>query len=87
MKRIGRKLSLGALLLELALVSGRARAATNAPETRTGQGMEEHFLKGLQFDLGTGFAPHPLFASWVEQQIQAGIAALGTTRTDAALSP
>ncbi|MBI2505818.1 MAG: cobalamin biosynthesis protein CbiX [Candidatus Latescibacteria bacterium] len=57
------------------------------PARTTGQGMEEHFLKGLNFDLGVGFAPHPLFASWVEEQIQAGIAALGITRTDAALSP
>lgn len=57
------------------------------PARTTGQGMEADFLKGLSFDLGTGFAPHPLFVSWVEQQIQAGVAALGMARTDAALSP
>lgn len=57
------------------------------PARTTGKGMEADFLKGLSFDLGTGFAPHPLFVSWVEQQIQAGVAALGMARTDAALSP
>jgi sirohydrochlorin ferrochelatase len=57
------------------------------PARTTGQGMEAEFLQGLSFDLGTGFAPHPLFAAWVEEQIQAGLAALGMARTDAALSP
>lgn len=46
------------------------------PARTTGQGSETKFLEGLAFDLGSGFAPHPLFAPWVEAQVQAGLASL-----------
>lgn len=43
------------------------------PARTTGTGPEKHFLDGLKFELGEGFAPHPLFTQWVEEQIQQGI--------------
>lgn len=46
------------------------------PARITGQGFEKKFLAGLDYDLGSGFAPHPLFVRWVEEQIKAGIAQL-----------
>lgn len=39
----------------------------------TGTGPEAELLAGLKFRLGSGFAPHPLFARWVEEQVQAGL--------------
>lgn len=36
----------------------------------------DHYLAGLDFGWGYGFAQSPLFADWVERQVQAGIAAL-----------
>lgn len=44
------------------------------PARTTGTGPEKRFLNGLRFELGEGFAPHPLFTQWVEEQIQQGIA-------------
>lgn len=32
----------------------------------------EEFLEGLEFELGEGFVPHPLFAKCIESQVQAG---------------
>lgn len=49
------------------------------PARTNGTGPERRFLEGLTFDLGEGFAPHPLFQRWFEQQVQAGTAALSTT--------
>ncbi|GIX28468.1 MAG: hypothetical protein KatS3mg123_2349 [Burkholderiales bacterium] len=46
------------------------------PARTNAQGHEREFLAGLEFELGEGFAPHPLFARWVEKQIQAGAATL-----------
>lgn len=46
------------------------------PARITGQGFEKKFLAGLDYDLGSGFAPHPLFVRWVEEQIKAGVAQL-----------
>ncbi len=46
------------------------------PARTNGRGPERAFLDGLKFDLGEGFAPHPLFARWVEEQIEAGAALL-----------
>ena len=46
------------------------------PARTNAQGHERAFLAGLEFELGEGFAPHPLFARWVEKQIQAGAASL-----------
>lgn len=44
------------------------------PARTTGTGPEKRFLDGLKFELGEGFAPHPLFTQWVEEQIQQGVA-------------
>jgi sirohydrochlorin ferrochelatase len=46
------------------------------PARTTSEGPEKELLAGLAFELGSGFAPHPLFERWVEEQIEAGIAAL-----------
>lgn len=46
------------------------------PARTTGQGFEKKFLDGLDYDLGSGFAPHPLFVTWMEEQIKAGAAQL-----------
>lgn len=46
------------------------------PARTNAQGPERVFLKGLSFELGEGFAPHPLFARWVEEQVQNGISAI-----------
>lgn len=46
------------------------------PARTNAQGPERKYLEGLDFALGEGFAPHPLFARWVEEQVQAGLAAL-----------
>lgn len=46
------------------------------PARTNGQGPEPSFLDGLKYELGEGFAPHPLFLSWFEEQVQAGAAAL-----------
>ena len=46
------------------------------PARTTGQGFEKKFLAGLDYDLGSGFAPHPLFVRWVDEQIKAGAAQL-----------
>ncbi|MEW5863201.1 MAG: cobalamin biosynthesis protein CbiX [Pseudomonadota bacterium] len=48
------------------------------PARTSGRGPERAFLDGLKFDLGEGFAPHPLFAQWVEEQIRTGVALLGS---------
>lgn len=46
------------------------------PARVTGQGREEKFLAGLDYELGSGFAPHPLFIRWVDEQIKEGLAQL-----------
>jgi sirohydrochlorin ferrochelatase len=61
------------------------------PARTTGQGPEEKFLSGLEYELGSGFAPHPLFVQWVEEQIKTGLsqlaerggAEMATEKTDA----
>lgn len=39
------------------------------PARTTGTGPEASLLSGLPVRIGSGFAPHPLFTQWVEQQI------------------
>lgn len=39
------------------------------PARTNGTGPEASLLSGLKFRLGSGFAPHPLFAAWVEEQV------------------
>lgn len=46
------------------------------PARTLGQGPERRLLEGLSFDLGEGFAPHPLFARWAEEQVAAAVAEL-----------
>jgi sirohydrochlorin ferrochelatase len=43
------------------------------PARTTATGPEKRFLAGLEFELGSGFAPHPLFTQWVEEQILQGM--------------
>lgn len=45
------------------------------PARTTAVGPEARLLKGLDYRLGSGFAPHPLFAQWFEEQVQRAIAA------------
>lgn len=46
------------------------------PARVNGRGAADRYLAGLDFGWGEGFAQSPLFADWVEQQVQAGIAEL-----------
>lgn len=48
------------------------------PARTNAQGLEHRFLEGLNYELGSGFAPHPLFTRWVEEQIIKGQQALAT---------
>lgn len=56
------------------------------PARTQGRGPEQEFLAGLSFELGSGFAPHPLFARWFEEQVRAGIAGLGVGVTGGAVT-
>ncbi|MBA4141965.1 MAG: cobalamin biosynthesis protein CbiX [Nitrosospira sp.] len=44
------------------------------PARTTGEGPERRFLSGLEYDLGSGFAPHPKFVQWMKEQIETGAA-------------
>jgi hypothetical protein len=46
------------------------------PVRTTGEGHERKYLEGLEYKLGSGFAPHPNYIKWVEEKIQEGIAEL-----------
>lgn len=50
------------------------------PARTTGQGMEKTFLAGLEYELGSGFAPHPMFVQWVDENIKAGLAQFAEAR-------
>lgn len=43
------------------------------PARTLGQGPAAEYLEGLDFALGEGFSPHPLFAEWLRLQVQAGV--------------
>jgi hypothetical protein len=59
------------------VVASRAGGrAVVIPARTTAQGPEREFLEGLTYELGTGFAPHPQFEAWFEEQIEAGVARL-----------
>ncbi|SFW15493.1 CbiX protein [Nitrosovibrio sp. Nv17] len=58
----------------------RGGRAIVIPARTTGEGPEKQFLSGLEYDLGSGFAPHPLFVRWVDENIQAGLARLDSAR-------
>ncbi len=42
------------------------------PARTTGKGRTAQFLKGETFIAGKGFAPHPLFNQWIEEQVRLG---------------
>ncbi|UVS60652.1 MULTISPECIES: hypothetical protein [Nitrosomonas] len=44
------------------------------------EGHEKKFLAGLEYELVSGFASHPLFVQWVEEQIKAGMVQLGVNK-------
>jgi sirohydrochlorin ferrochelatase len=44
------------------------------PARTTGRGPADRYLEGLHYRAGTGFAPHPLFPKWIEQQVDKGAA-------------
>jgi sirohydrochlorin ferrochelatase len=46
------------------------------PARTTARGPEKELLDGLSFEHGSGFAPHPKFVQWFEEQIKTGSAAL-----------
>ncbi|MBA2659071.1 MAG: cobalamin biosynthesis protein CbiX [Nitrosospira sp.] len=50
------------------------------PARTTGQGPEREFLDGLEYELGSGFAPHPLFVRWVDENVKTGLARFAETR-------
>lgn len=50
------------------------------PARTTGKGRAKGFLKDAQFKAGEGFAPHPLFPKWVEQQLVRGTQTVQQTR-------
>lgn len=54
------------------------------PARTISRGAENEFLAGLRYELGHGFAPHPRFQAWLEEQIALGIASLQTSPTPAA---
>lgn len=58
------------MVMEASKHDGRAIVI---PARTTATGPEKRFLAGLQFELGSGFAPHPLFTQWVDEQIQQGM--------------
>ena len=56
--------------------ASRDGRAVVIPARTNGRGPEPRFLDGLDYILGEGFAPHPLFLRWFEEQVQAGAAGL-----------
>ena len=52
------------------------------PARTTAQGSERELLAGLDYELGTGFAPHPLFERWLEEQVTRGTMAQPATTAD-----
>lgn len=56
------------------------------PARTIGQGMEKIFLAGLDYELGSGFAPHPMFVQWVDENVKAGLAQLAEDRRGARIN-
>ncbi|MEM9176343.1 MAG: cobalamin biosynthesis protein CbiX [Myxococcota bacterium] len=69
-----------ALVAEAGSDGGRAIVV---PARTTGEGPARHLLEGLDFALGSGFAPSPQFTRWVEKQILEGAARLGIEGAEA----
>lgn len=55
--------------------AARDGTAIVIPARTNGAGPEKHLLAGLEYRLGSGFAPHPLFARWLQEQVDAAVAA------------
>jgi hypothetical protein len=49
--------------------AGRDGDVIVIPARTNGVGPEARLLTGLNYRLGAGFAPHPLFARWVDEQV------------------
>lgn len=49
--------------------AGRDGGVIVIPARTNGTGPEAKLLTGLDYRMGAGFAPHPLFARWVEEQV------------------
>jgi hypothetical protein len=60
--------------------SGGGRAIV-IPARTTGVGPEKKFLAGLEYDLGSGFAPHPMFVRWVDENVKTGLAQFADARS------
>lgn len=60
--------------------AGRDGEVIVIPARTNGTGPEATLLNGLNFRLGTGFAPHPLFARWVEEQVLETVGSQPLTR-------
>ncbi len=60
--------------------SGGGRAIV-IPARTTGEGPEKKFLAGLEYDLGSGFAPHPMFVRWVDENVKMGLAQFADARS------
>ena len=58
------------LVAEAAAGGGRALVI---PARTNGEGPERELLGDLEFRVGTGFAPHPLFAEWVHAMVREGL--------------
>lgn len=43
------------------------------PARTTEQGPARDLLPDMEFELGAGFAPHPLFVEWLKEQVKAGL--------------
>lgn len=52
------------------------------PARTTSQGPARELLPDLEFELGEGFAPHPLFVEWLREQVAAGLEQLEYGSTD-----
>jgi sirohydrochlorin ferrochelatase len=62
----------------------RGGRALVIPARTLGQGPERRLLQGLSFELGEGFAPHPLFARWAEEMVRSALGAVGPDRVASA---
>lgn len=54
------------------------------PARTNGQGPAAELLEGLDYELSSGFAPHPLFADWFEDQILRGLKQLNAPQINPA---
>lgn len=60
--------------------AGRDGEVIVIPARTNGTGPEARLLSGLNYRLGTGFAPHPLFARWMDEQVLQALGSRLSTR-------